>query len=510
MEGQVVYSAYKGIDLGYNLFAPPTNGTVLGQAVKDVLASSTLDAVIVTDFERWVPSLNVPTAWIVSPVGKPGALTGALAVQVPLEVINQTLTGGHQWEEQGLGKTGEAYIVGPDHLMRSISRALIEHPDAYAASVISAGTSPDVAERIVEIGGTVLLQPIETTAVEQALEGKSGTILSPSYLGTDRIASFAPIEFADLRWVIIASIDQSEAFAPIDNFTRIVLLSAGALVLVVAVLSLLLARVFTTPLNKLMQGVRRVAGGERDVEVDTGTKDEFAELGSAFNGMSRNLQTKADLLDAERAESERVLLSLMPATVAERYRQGDENIAEDHSDVTVIYADVRGFDDFTSDMDSQRSVQLLNDIMTGFDELGASLGIERVRTNKQGYLASCGLSVPRVDSARRVVEFAAGAQALVARLSSQWDTELSFHAGIDSGSVTSGIVGRNSVVYDMWGEAVNLAYRLQGNDGPAGVFLSQRVVDRLGDMFPVVDAGLLTTRSGEQQTWRLTTEASRV
>jgi class 3 adenylate cyclase len=304
--------------------------------------------------------------------------------------------------------------------------------------------------------------------------------------------------------------DESEAFAPVADFTRIVLLSAGALVLIVAVLALLLSRVFTRPLDKLMAGVRRVAGGERDVEVDTKTRDEFAEVGGAFNDLSRSLQTKADLLDAERAESERMLLSLMPATVAERYRQGDETIAEDHTDVTVIYADIVGFDDYSAGMDSARSLASLNEIVTGLDELAATLGIERVRTTKQGYLASCGLSVPRVDSARRVVEFAAGAQVLVSRLSNQWGTHLALRAGIDSGSVTTGLVGRNSVVYDMWGEAVNLAYRLQSADDAPGVILTQRVVDRLGDMFPVLDAGSVETKAGPLHTWRLDPEAARV
>lgn len=509
-EGRVVYTAYKGIDLGLSLHEQPMTDTVLTAAFTEVMRSNTLDSVVVTDFERYLPSLNIPNAWVVSPVGRVGAITGVLAVQIPIDTINAALTGNEGWADQGFGETGEAYVVGADHLMRSASRELIEHPDTYAEQAIGSGTSPDVANRIVAVRGTVLLQPVNTTAAERALRGESGTIIAPGYLGASRLASFAPVDTGGPTWVIIASIEESEAFAPVDGFTRIVLLSAGALVLIVGVLSLLLARVFTAPLDRLMNGVRRVAAGERDVDVDTRTRDEFAELGGAFNDLSRNLQTKADLLDAERAESERMLLSLMPATVAERYRQGDETIVEDHTDVTVIYADVVGFDDYSASMDSAHSLVALNEIVTGLDEIAARLGIERVRTTKQGYLASCGLSIPRVDSARRVVEFAAAAQQLVARLSAQWDARLSLRAGIDSGSVTTGLVGRNSVIYDMWGDTVNLAYRLQDTESEPGVTLSQRVVDRLGDMFPVVDAGTMETKSGPQRAWRLSAEAARV
>ncbi|WEK12968.1 MAG: adenylate/guanylate cyclase domain-containing protein [Candidatus Microbacterium phytovorans] len=509
-EGRIVYTAYKGIDLGLSLTEQPMTDTVLTAAYTEVMRSNTLDAVVMTDFERYLPSLNVPNAWVVSPVGRTGAITGALAVQVPIDTINSVLTGNEGWTSQGFGATGEAYIVGADNLMRSVSRELVEHPDTYAERAIANGTPPEIAERIVAVNGTVLLQPVDTPAANRALRGESGTIVSSGYLGSTRLASFAPLDAGGPRWVIIASIEETEAFAPVVEFTRVVLLSAGALILLIAVLSLLLARVFTAPLNRLMSGVRRVAAGDRDVEVDTRTRDEFAELGRAFNDLSRNLQTKADLLDAERAESERMLLSLMPPAVADRYRQGDETIVEDHTDVTVIYADIVGFDDYTAELDSSRSLAALNEIFTGLDEIASRLGVERVRTSKQGYLASCGLSVPRVDSARRVVEFAAAAQAFVERLSAQWNAKLSLRAGIDSGSVTTGLVGRNSVIYDMWGDAVNLAHRLQGAAIEPGVTLSQRVVDRLGDMFAVTDMGMTDGKTGPQRAWRLSAEDSRV
>ncbi|MGZ0712701.1 adenylate/guanylate cyclase domain-containing protein (plasmid) [Coraliomargarita sp. W4R53] len=503
--GQVVYTAYKGVDLGLNLFDAPEDQSALSKATAAVFQTDSLDTTIMTDFERYIPSLNVPTAWIVSAVGESGGgITGAMAIQVPIDTLNSGLTGNGQWEKQGLGASGEVYLVGADHLMRSVSRALVEHPDMYAEGAISAGLTPATAQRIVDVKGTVLLQSVNTVPADRALQGQSGTSIAGGYLGVSELSSYSPITITDgPQWVIIASMDEAEAFAPVDNFTRILLLSAGALILIVAVLALFMARVFTRPLDRLMNGVRRVAGGERDVTVDTGTHDEFAELGSAFNDLSRNLQTKADLLDAERAESERVLLSLMPATVAERYRQGDETIAEDHADVTVIYADFIGFDDYSAAMPSSQSLAALNEMVTGLDELAAQLGIERVRTTKQGYLASCGLSVPRVDSARRVVEFAVAAEKLVTRLSTQWGAKLALHAGIDSGSVTTGLVGRNSVVYDMWGESVNLAHRLQGSAFEPGIILSQRAVDRLGDMYPLTDEGVVETKSGALRAWRL-------
>lgn len=511
-EGQVVYSAYKGIDLGDSLFEAPASQTALSQAVSDVLATGSRDITVMTDFERYVPSLDVPTAWMVTPVGTDTEITGTMAIQVPISTLNAVLTGNEDWQSQGLGESGEVFLVGTDGLMRTVSREVIEHPDLYADTAVAAGLDPETARRIVEVKGTVLLQPVDTAPVAAALSGQSGTALAEGYLGRPQLTSYAPLVLSDgPQWVIIATMDESEAFAPVAAFTRTVLLSAGLLTLIVAVLALVLSRTFTRPLERLMSGVRRVTAGERDVVVDTRTRDEYAELGAAFNEFSRSLQTKADLLDAERAESERILLSLMPAAVAERYRQGDEAIAEDHTDVTVIYADIVGFDEYAAGMSSADALATLNEIVLGLDELAAEFGVERVRTTKQGYLASCGLSVPRVDSARRVVEFAAGAQRLVSRLAAQWGTRLAVRAGIDSGKVTTGIVGRNSVVYDMWGDAVSLAHRLQAVGGESGIFLSQAVVDRLGGVFPVADAGTLDGSIDPRSTrvWQLDTAASR-
>lgn len=507
--GEVVYSAYKGVDLGVNVLAAPYTDSALSNAYRDVLRTNTVDALATTDFERYIPSLNVPTAWIVSPVGTAGAITGALAVQVPIDTINATMTGASAWADQGLGETGEVYLAGPDKKMRSISRELVEHPDEFADKAVAGGTPPQMAERAVAIGGTVLLQPVSIPPVEKALVGESGTSVSRSYLAVETLASYAPLEIDGLQWVIVAAIDSDEAFAPVADFTRVLALSTAGIVLLVTLLSLLLAQVFTRPIGRLISAVNRVTAGERDVYVDTRSRDEFAQLGTTFNDMSRSLQVKADLLDEQLAENERLLLTLMPQAVADRYRQGDETISEDHTDVTVIYGDIVGFDEYAATVTSDISLALLNTIVTSFDEAAARLGIEPVRSTKQGYLASCGLLMPRIDSARRAVDFAVEMQKILERIGGQRGVSLALRAGIDSGTVTSGLVGRSTVVYDMWGEAVSLAYRLQRVGDGSGVFVTQRVVDRLSETIAYESSGTVETKQGTQAVWKIDTENTR-
>jgi len=133
-----------------------------------------------------------------------------------------------------------------------------------------------------------------------------------------------------------------------------------------------------------------------------------------------------------------------------------------------------------------------------------------VRTNRQGYLASCGLIVPRVDSARRTVEFALELQKILTRFSDQNGAALTLRAGIDSGTVTSGLVGPSSLVYDMWGDAVSLAHRVQGSGNEPGIFLTQRTVDQLPDTLVFERSGIVDLQGIETRVWRIDAENSRV
>lgn len=503
LDGDVVYSAYKAVDLGTNLNDGPFRDSLLADAYRDVVASNSVSTVRTTDFERWIPSLNVPTFWVVSPVGNDSQITGVLAAQISLDKVNDILTGGEQWAEQGLGDTGEVYVAGQDKLMRSVSRELIEDPEKFEKDVVAAGTPPATAARAVEVAGTTLIQPVDTYSVNQALKGRTGTAVAPSYLGLESIVAYSPVEIDGLNWVAVAHITTAEAFAPVADFTRNLVLSLLAIIIAVSLLSLLLAQTFSRPVRKLVDAVRRLAGGDLAVQVPAGSRDEFGDLGNAFNDMAASLRIKQDLIDEQRIENDKLMHTLMPETVAERYKQGEEAIAEDHDNVSVVFAELVGFDDFAAGLSSNEEIAQLNVLMRGFDEAAGRAGVEKVRTLRGGYLASSGLIVPRVDNVRRAVEFAREMRAVVHRFNAQNGTELDLRAGVDTGTVTSGLVARTSLAYDLWGDAVNLAYRVRGATEQPGVFVSQAVRDRLREAYAFVEAGTVELQGKTQSVWRV-------
>ncbi|HZU93226.1 MAG TPA: adenylate/guanylate cyclase domain-containing protein [Microbacterium sp.] len=503
LDGDVVFSAYKGVDLGSNLNTGPYRDTAFADAYREVIATNSVDSIEMTDFERWIPSFNVPSIWVVSPVGNDSRITGAIAFQIPIDKINGVTTGHEQWKSEGLGDTGEVYLVGRDDLMRSTARLLEEDPKEYHRRLISGGIAPSIADRIVEVGGTVLLQPVTTKAVADAQAGKSGTTEGRDFIGGDSLTAFAPLEVEGLDWVIIARIDTAEAFAPVADFTRTVLLSLLGILLAVSLLSLLLAQVFTRPINRLVGAVHRVAEGDLDVQVPHSSRDEFGDLGSAFNDMASSLRIKQQLIDEQQIENEKLLLTLMPESVATKYKKGEEAISEAHENVSVVFAEVVGLDDLARGLSSDEEIALLNTLMRGFDEAAEKAGVEKVRTLRGGYLASSGLVVPRVDNIRRSVEFARSLLGVIERFNSQNGTQISLRAGVDTGTVTSGLVGRTSLAYDLWGDAVNLAYRVRSVTGEPGIYVSQTVRDRTQELVTYVEAGTVESQGRTETVWKV-------
>ncbi len=191
---------------------------------------------------------------------------------------------------------------------------------------------------------------------------------------------------------------------------------------------IVMARVFTAPLQRLLTGVRAVAGGELGTRVDAGTTDEFGDLGTAFNDMSAGLAARQEALDAQKTENDRLLRSLMPEPVVQRYQGGETDISEEHHNVSVAFTDIEGFDALADRLPSGEALTLLNSLSRGFDEAAAKVGIEKVRSSGTSFVASSGLVVQRVDHVRRVVDFAVEVAAMVDRSNSQNDASLTLRA----------------------------------------------------------------------------------
>ncbi|MFM9035465.1 MAG: adenylate/guanylate cyclase domain-containing protein [Mycobacterium sp.] len=503
--GNVVYSAYKNVDLGTNILTGPYNGSKLRDAYTQAMSSNRADRVVFTDFEFYQPATMAATAWMVAPVPPTGKPEGVLAMQFPITKINKVMTFDKKWKDAGMGDTGETIMAGEDFLMRSDSRMFLEDPERYKQMVIDSGTPPDIPDLAIRQGGTTLVQPVAPAAHLEAQKGRTGTVITKDYLGQETIQSYAAVgKMADLRWTIVAKIDTREAFAREVTFTRIVVLATTGIILGVCLLAAVLAQVFLRPIRRLEAGVQQISAGDYHVEIPVETRDEIGDLTGMFNEMSRSLSVKEDLLVEQRGRIRTLLHSLMPTAIAEKLVDGAEITARDHSDVSVVYADIAGLDRLQVELATDQALNISNELIRQFDAAADEFGIERVRPVRNGYLGSCGLTIPRLDNVRRAADFALECQRILERFNSEADLKLALRAGIDSGPVSSGLVGQPSPVFDMWGTAVNLAHRLKNGMPEPGIYVTPRVYDALSETMSFAEAGTVTFPGGSERVWRLT------
>jgi class 3 adenylate cyclase len=503
--GNVVYSAYKDVDLGTNILDGPYSGSKLRQAYMKAMSANQVDYVGFTDFEFYQPAEMQPTAWMVAPLLKDGRAEGVLALQFPITKINRLMTFDKHWQQAGMGETGETVLGGPDDLMRSDSRLFLENPQQYKSDVVDAGTPPDVAEMAIRQGGTTLIQKMTSPATLNAQKGETGTVITKDYLGQETLQAYAPLAIKDseLHWSIVAKVTTREAFARESEFTKTMVLVTTGIIFVVCLLAISLAQIFVRPIRRLEAGAQRISAGDYDVAIPVETRDEIGDLTEAFNEMGRSLTVKEDLINQQRKENDELLRSLMPDALAERYKQGEETIAVEHQNVTVIFADIIGLDRLQAQLAPEVSLALANELIRQIDAAADTFGMETVRTVRNGYLASCGLTIPRLDNVRRTVDFALECQQIVERFNTETGNTLSLRAGIDTGTVSSGLLGRPSVVYDMWGAVVNLAHQIKDGSPQPGIYATSGVYEALQETVRFESAGTVTVDVEPQVVWRI-------
>ena len=176
-------------------------------------------------------------------------------------------------------------------------------------------------------------------------------------------------------------------------------------------------------------------------------------------------------LQDEMAKSERLILNILPESVAIRLRNGEESIADDYQLVTVLFADIVGFTPLAARLDAREVITLLSELFSAFDELVAERGLEKIKTIGDSYMAVGGLTEHRADHAVSVVDL--GLQMLVeATRHDVGGQPLQLRIGVHSGPVVGGVIGRRKLAFDLWGDTVNVASRLEGLGTPGRVHVS--------------------------------------
>lgn len=244
-------------------------------------------------------------------------------------------------------------------------------------------------------------------------------------------------------------------------------------------------------------------------EVRIGAVIVAACIGGLVIFLYRAAETARAMALREQARSEELLLNVLPRAVADRLKAGEREIADGYADVTVLFADIAGFTRFAARRPPTEVVTLLNRIFSRFDALCIQHGVEKVKTIGDGYMAVSGAPVGFIGHPVAAARLALSMRDAMAPVRADYP-ELALRIGLNSGPAIAGVMGMHKFAYDIWGDTVNLASRLESKAPPNSIAISASVRAALGDGFVLVPMGELELKGkGAVEAWELTGEAGR-
>ncbi len=201
------------------------------------------------------------------------------------------------------------------------------------------------------------------------------------------------------------------------------------------------------------------------------------------------LVKEKQLLEIEQMRTDKLMLNILPKPIADRLKRGEKNISGSYPDVTILFSDLVGFTKMSSQISAGELVTLLNDLFTRFDTRAEMLGLEKIKTIGDAYMAVGGLPIPRNDHAQICADMALGMLEDTAEFNRAHNLELAMRIGLNSGPVVAGVIGFTKFSYDLWGNTVNTASRMESTSQVGRVQVSPSTFIALGDAFITEDAG---------------------
>jgi guanylate cyclase len=222
----------------------------------------------------------------------------------------------------------------------------------------------------------------------------------------------------------------------------------------------------------------------------------------ALFAQQREAALAALRVEQERAEG--LLLNILPGSIAERLKSGPQLIADHFTVASVLFADVVDFTPRTEKMAPAEVVGLLDRLFSHFDGLAEGYGLEKIKTIGDAYMVASGIPTPRDDHATALAGLALDMEAAVAPGGAMGDLGMQLRIGINSGPVVAGVIGRRKFLYDLWGDAVNIASRMESHGTAGRIQISRETSELLQDDFYLVPRGKLDVKGkGEMLTWYL-------
>ncbi|MCW5966357.1 MAG: HAMP domain-containing protein [Bryobacterales bacterium] len=334
LDGVILYSVFKETDFGMSLNNGAYATTALAKVYRAALELEQPELVVMEDYAPYMASHLAPAAFVAAPIWRAGAKAGVLVIQVSATAIDRVLSGSANWRNEGLGETGNVYLVGADGLLRSDHRFLIEDSGAFLTVLAKTGIDPVLIDRIRRNRTSILNLSLDPPLMERLRSSEAGTEIGTDFRGAEVFRAYTQVAIPWVKWRLVAEMSTKEALEPLRLLT-VRTVTAGAVIAALFLASAWwLAGFVTEPVLRLAEGARRLGQRDFGVHLPVTSYDELGELAEAFNRMATDLDrttVSRDELDianhelrSKRAELEVLAERLIQAQEVERARLARE------------------------------------------------------------------------------------------------------------------------------------------------------------------------------------------
>lgn len=307
-DGDVIYSVQKFPDFATNLKTGPYKDSNFASAYKAAMESGDATFVAISDIAAYAGNFNQPTLFIASPIqdleeADAYEILGVMVFKVDLQQLNSILSSDANWESVGMGKTGEAYLVGADKTLRTDARMMLQEKDVYLAGLNDKKLAGADIKTISQQNTAVTRIAINNVAIDKALAGEVGIEHADNFFGTSNLVAYAPFKFKTLNWAILSTIDEHEALAASESLaTRINVTSfilTAVMIGIAVVVGIFFATMITKPIIRASRTMNKIEKtSDLTLRIDVDSEDEIGSMASAMNNMLEKFRSSLEKVAA--------------------------------------------------------------------------------------------------------------------------------------------------------------------------------------------------------------------
>ena len=483
-DSRVVYSVDKGPDLGTSLVTGPFGGSVLANAVGQVI-DDPAGGTAVSDLSLYNGAPGAVVGVMASPVMDGSTLAGVVAVMYDGASFTEILTAADVSDDADRAVDEfrpDVYLIGADGTLRSNPLAyLLEPTDFLDLSEETGLLSPTERAEIDANGTTVLTQPAVGATVTAAETGDDGVSERPSMTGATVLSTVGPIPFDGVDWYVVSEAGVAAAETSLGDFRNILIVGASLFVIVIAFLAVAWANRLMNPVRTISERLGSIDDDHGPLTIPDQSPVEMHHLVASFDSMVDTLDNQQVALAVAREERLALLRQMLPTAVAERLAKGGIDALEQVPQASAVVVVVRGLSHLVRDGEAGSNRELVDRLHSELDGLADQHGLDRIKVVGDAYFAACGHDRPFIDHAPRTVTFASDARDAIRSLGAAAGVELDVSAGVDTGAVSVGMTGGSRLVYDVWGSPVSMAHLLARSAGAGTILVSDTTHSVLPD-----------------------------